>query len=366
MKNNKIPILIFGMTSMPGGIESFVLNYLRHFERGKFQFDILCYNEQPAYFRELTEIGCRVFIIPGRKKYFSCRIKTKKMLRENDYTIIWTNICSLSDVLILKLAIGYKIKRRIVHAHNANNNLNIINNILHKYNKRRIDKYATDFWACSHEAAKFFYPQHILESKKVKIIHNAIDVKKYKFDVASREEKREELNIANRFVVGHIGRFCYQKNHEYLVRIFHEIHKLDESSILLLIGDGELFESVKRKVRLLGLSDCVLFLGLREDIPALLHAMDVFILPSRFEGLPIVLLEAQAASLYSFVSTEITNEGSITNMVSFVDLYFSPRQWAELINKKKNYIRHETYRQIQEKNYDIETEALVLEEYLSE
>jgi glycosyltransferase involved in cell wall biosynthesis len=273
-------------------------------------------------------------------------------------------MCLLSDILILQFAKKQNVAKRIIHSHNSRNMSTLINGVLHTINKKRIEKYATDFWACSQMAAEYFYPHAVLSSDRFKIIHNAIEAERFSFNQASRNTKRKELAIDDALVLGHIGRFTSQKNHEFLLKIFSEIHIRVPNSVLLLIGDGPLYGSIKNYVHILGLADYVHFLGIREDIPELLHAMDFYIFPSIYEGLPIVLIEAQAASLYSVTSTAVSSETAITDMISFVDLKNTHKQWAELIISKTGYKRNNVYEEIQNKNYDIKTESILMEQLL--
>ena len=181
-------ILVFGMTENPGGVESFLINYYRHIDRNKIQFDFLCNtHELVAYEEELIALGGRVFHITARSKN---RNLYKKQLKEvfekhsKEWSAIWVNVCSLANIDYLKLAKKYGINKRIIHSHNSQNMDNTLRGFLHKWNKKRIDDYATDFWACSEDAAKWFYKDDVLS--KAVIIHNAIDVTRLSFD----EEKR--------------------------------------------------------------------------------------------------------------------------------------------------------------------------------
>ncbi|MHB9293770.1 putative glycosyltransferase EpsF [Hollandina sp. SP2] len=365
---DKINILIQGMGNSFGGVENFIINYWRHIDSNKIHFDFICYDKEPVYYQEIIEHGSHVYIIPGRRKnYFSYYKQIKKILTENKYNVIWSNLCSLSDILVLKIAFKKRIKKRIVHAHNSSIKYGqIITKILHWINRERIVKYATDFWACSQTSGNFFYPDMITASSKFRIIHNAIDTKKFIFSQSEREIKRKELNLENKLVIGHIGRFHFQKNHEFLLNIFAEISKNRKDTILLLIGDGELFGDIKSLVELSGLKNNVIFLGLRNDIPKLLHAMDIFVFPSRYEGLPFVLVEAQTAGLPCFFSDTITSEIIITDTIYPVSIHESASRWAEIIINNLNTERKNTLSIIKKGGYDISTEAQAIESYFLE
>jgi glycosyltransferase involved in cell wall biosynthesis len=362
----KLNILIQGMGTHIGGVESFIINYFKYIDHTKIHFDFICYDKAPAYYQEIIGQGSRVYIIPGRhKNYFSNYIQTNEIIEKNQYDVIWSNLCSLSDILLLKIAYKRKINKRIVHAHNSSiKHGKIITEILHFINKKRIIKYVTDFWACSQKAGNFFYPNGITKSPRFRIIHNAIDTEKFAFKKSQRLMKRKELNIENKLVIGHIGRFHFQKNHEFLLKIFIEIYKNRKDAVLMLVGDGELFKDIKSKVELSGLNEHVLFLGSRNDIAELLHAMDIFVFPSRYEGLPFVLVEAQTADLSCFFSDTITNEVIINDNVYPISIQESAFSWSNIILKNLNNIkRKNTLHIIKKSGYDITTEAKIIESY---
>jgi len=180
------------------------------------------------------------------------------------------------------------------------------------------------------------YGKSIDKSKRYKIIPNAVDTEKYKFDPEVRETVRKELGIEDKFVIGHIGRFVYQKNHDFLIDIFSEVYKRNDNAVLLLIGEGALLDDVKAKVHKLALDDVVYFLGARQDANRLYQAFDVFCLPSRYEGLPVVGVEAQIAGLPCVFSSAITKETKFTDYLTFVDLKQSILDWAEIVLNSTN------------------------------
>lgn len=235
---------------------------------------------------------------------------------------------------------------------------------MHKIVKLRIGKYVTNSWACSETAGKFFYTQKIIYSPKYRVINNAINTANFNFDNTVRENTRKILRLEDKFIIGHIGWFGFAKNHVFLIRVFHEIYKREPNAALLLVGDGELRSKIEDMVKSLNLTEVVHFLGIRSDVPALLNAMDMFLLPSNFEGLPVCLIEAQTVSLRCFASTNVSSETAITDLLSFVDLNKSPEEWAELILAKRDYRRVNMTEEIRMAKYDIKNEAVELEQYL--
>ena len=328
-------ILVMGMSKDRGGMETFIMNYYRHIDHNKFQFDFISYNEAPYCAEEIEALGGRCFVITGR---FTDYRKNKKELKDlfashgNEYAALWYNCCLVSDLTILKLAAKYNIPRRIVHAHNSQAMGSALVNMLHSVYKRRMVKYATDFWACSTEAGKFFYSKQLMDSDKFRIIINAIDTENYAFNWETRNNLRNQLGIADAFVLGNVARLDPEKNHSFLLDIFSAVRKRNSKAVLLIIGQGRLEAELKAKAKLLRLEPYVKFLGERTDVPALYCAMDVFVLPSQFEGLPMTLIESQTSGLPSFTSKEaVPQKAAATPLLSFISLHEEPEKWAEII-----------------------------------
>ncbi len=327
-------ILIFGMTENPGGVESFLINYYRHINRDEIQFDFLCNTlNEVAYEEELKQLGARTYHIVSRRQN---RPKYKKQLtalfkeHAKEWDAIWVNVCSLANIDYLKIAKKYDIRRRIIHSHNAANMEGTIRRTLHELNKWTLHKYATDYWACSDEAADWFYKKSIRELTVV--IPNAIDISQYKYDLAQRERTRNELSLTNRFVIGNIGRLHFQKNQSFLIDLFAEYRKRREDAFLFLVGGGEDEEKLRNKVEEAGLTDTVCFAGIRNDIPDLLNTFDFFLFPSLFEGLPIAALEAQANGLPVLMSEGCSQAAVLNNNVEMLSLSAGIECWCNHID----------------------------------
>lgn len=332
-------ILVFGMTENPGGMESVIINYYRAINKNEFQFDFLCNSfEKVAYEDELIAMGGKTFHFPARsqdlKGYHKALTEFFKT-HAKEYHAIWVNVCSLANIDYLKLAKKYGIKKRIIHSHNSQNMDSRLRGILHRWNKRSIEKYATDFWACSEDSSDWFYKPEL--KSKVVIIHNAIDLDKLSFDKEKRENYRSKLGWEKAYVIGNIGRLHFQKNQQFLLDVFDEVVKLLPEAKLVLIGQGEDEMMLREKVEKLSLQDKVYFAGVQYDIKGWLSAFDFFLFPSVFEGLPIVGLEAQANGLPVLASKDvIPNELMINKNFSFISLSENPRVWAEKIIEMKN------------------------------
>lgn len=363
---------ILGEPIVNGGQESFILNMYNNMDLSKIQIDVLTpfYCENNKFKENIEKNGGKVFIgnlsfTNRRKENF--RNYVEKFLRENKYEIVHIQSGSIYSLMIgAQIAKKAGIKKIIVHSH-CGGFKNIKYLIIKKISNRYLLKYPTDYWACSELAAKWKFPKKIIKEKKYKILKNAIDTDKIYFSKKVRENKRKELLIDDKLVFGHIGRFSIQKNHEFLIEIFNEIHKKNKNSILLLIGTGELEDIIREKVKELELSNSVKFLGVRNDINELLNAMDVFLLPSFFEGLPVVGVEAQATGLPVFTSDKVTKELPISELSFYYSLKLSAEKWSEnILNEINNIKRINTTNKIKEKGYDVKLAAKLMQKYYEE
>ena len=361
-------ILIFGMTDNPGGMESCIMNYYRFIDRSKFQFDFLCNFKTMAYYNEVKKLGGNVFFIPKRSENAIEYWKAVNKFFKNhakDYHALWFNTCSLANIDYLKLAKKYGIGKRIVHAHNSQNMDSKLRGVLHNINRSSVSKYATDFWSCSNDSSLFFYKDETIKSDKYKIINNAIDISKYAYNSTVRDKYRKDLGLEGKLVIGNVGRFHFQKNHLFLIEIFKGIVDNNKNAILLLVGQGEDEKKIKAKVKEYSLEKNVKFLGARDDVNNIMQAMDIFLLPSLFEGLAVVLIEAQATGLPCFTSNKVVpKEARFTELLKFINLSNNPQEWIESIEKcSLNNNREKAYLSLIGKNYDIKSEVKKIEKY---
>lgn len=357
-------VLVFGMTENPGGVESVIMNYYRNIDRNKIQFDFLCNTEIVAYSDEIEKLGGKIYKVTARsknRKKFYHELDSFFKNHSKEYEAIWVNVCSLANIDYLKCAKKYNIKTRIIHAHNSQNMDSFIRGLLHRFNRLIISKYATDYWTCSDEASKWFYNKKIINSNKYKIVYNAIDTKKYQFDDNKRKKIRKKLDLEDKLVITNIGRLHFQKNQEFVIKIFNEILKENKESILLLIGDGPDRKKLTDLVKIFKIEKKVKFLGIRKDVNDVMQAADVLLFPSLFEGLPLVMIEAQAADLLIYASKNKIDEKVIINKdrVNLISLEESDKYWAsQIINKsKERYKRKSNNKLLANSNFDIKTEA---------
>lgn len=320
-----------------GGAESFVMNVYRNIDRSKVQFDFLIRSkENGAILKEIERMGGKVTILPSFPTQFLANYKELDRylkVHAKEYKAIHVHANSLVYVKPLALGKKYGIEKRIIHSHNTRSAAGF----LHRMNINRIDKWVTDRFACSNMAGDFMFP-----NKEFRFIPNGIELEKFRFSQETRERIRAKLEIGDTTtLIGHVGRFSYQKNHEKLLDIFTDYHKLNPSSKLMLIGDGEEKEKIHNLVLKKGIKDHVIFAGVVSNVNEYLSAMDVFCLPSYYEGLAIVLIEAQAASLPCIASSSTSPESNCGNVV-YKSLEESPSSWASSIYKMIVNGRHES------------------------
>lgn len=356
-----IRVLQIVTTMNRGGLETMLMNYYRHINRDKVQFDFLVHRQEEGdYEQEILSLGGRIFRVsalnPFSPAYYN---QLNKFFSENKYSIVHCHLDCMSAVP-LYIAKKYGVKNRFAHAHNKSQDKDFkypIKLIL----KRFIPFVSTELFACGKEAGEWMF-----DGKAFTVINNAIDAEKYVFNDSIREIKRQEFNLNNSFTVCHVGRFNPQKNHSFLIDVFAELLKLDPFARLLLIGVGDDMADIQNKVKELSIDKSVAFLGVRSDIPELLMAADAFVFPSLYEGLGIVGIEAQASGLPCFFSECVPFECKVTDDVKFISLEKSPSYWAEQIFKSKGYKRTDNYRQIIDSGYDIISNVEIIEKlYLS-
>lgn len=311
-----------------GGLESMLMQYYRHIDRSLVQFDFLVHREFQADFdHEIQALGGKIHrlprMIPWSRHY-------QKALRSffaahPEYRIVHVHQDCLSSV-ILKAAEQSGVPVRIAHSHSSAQTKDLKYPI-RLYYKRQIPRYATQLFACSKAAGHWMFDGH-----RYQILPNAIDLDRYSPDRQLRLAMRRQLGISeNAFVVGHVGRFHPVKNHAFLLQIFAQVKKQQRDAVLLLIGDGPLRPAMEKRAQKLGVGDSVIFTGVRSDVPQLLQAMDVFAFPSRHEGFPVTLVEAQAAGLPCVISDGVPPECAVAHGVVRLARKAGVQRWAEQI-----------------------------------
>ena len=342
-----------------GGLETMLMNYYRHIDRTQVQFDFLTHRPYDGdYGEEIKALGGKIYHL-SRLNPFSGRYKNelRQFFKEHpEYQIIHVHQDCLSSV-ILKEAEKCGVPVRIAHSHNANQDHNL-KYAIKMYFRRFIPKYATDLFACSGEAGKWMFGD-----APFKVFNNAIDAQSYAFNVEKRNKSRKELGVCDTtLLVGHVGRFSPQKNHSFLIDIFYEIQKRTEAK-LLLVGDGELRADIEKKIADLKLQDKVIMTGVRSDVADLLQAMDVFVFPSHYEGLPVTMIEAQASGLPCLISDKVPIECKKTDLVRQISLNASANIWATAAIDAAKIDRRSTYEEIKNAGFDIAENARKMQQY---
>lgn len=352
VKNKIKPIRVLHVvtTMNRGGLETMLMNYYRHIDRQKVQFDFLEHRDAESdYDQEILSLGGKIYRLPKLNPFsFSYHRKLNAFFHEHqEYSIVHVHQDCLSSIA-LKAAYQNHIPVRIAHSHNASQDRNLKYILKHHYMKK-IPNFATHLFACSKEAGDWMFSKH-----QFTILNNAIDASKFTFNIDKRKLMRNRLGIRNEIVFGHVGRFNKQKNHSFLIDIFYEIQRINKNSVLILIGVGNLEEKIKNKVNKLELTNKVMFLGKRDDVNDLMQAMDVFIFPSRYEGIGIVAVEAQASGLLVIKSDKVPDQCKITPNVISLSLDESPKSWGyqavSSFNKSK---RENMSRYVIKSGYDI-------------
>ena len=340
-----------------GGLETMLMNYYRAIDRTKVQFDFLTHRDFRAdYDDEIEALGGKIFRLPNLNPFSRSYLGAlDRFFREHpEYRIVHSHLDCMSAIP-LKAAKKHGVPVRIGHAHNSSQPRDA-KYLLKLFYKRMIAGQATQLFACSEEAGRWMFG-----NADFRVLNNAIDAGKYAFDAAIRSEVRHELGLpADALVVGHVGRFDPQKNHRFLVEIFE---KMPEDARLLLVGDGVLRPDVEQQAEALGIRDRILFTGVRTDVDRLLQAMDVFLMPSLFEGLPVSIVEAQAAGLPCLISDKVPIECKKTELVTQIPLDASPAEWAEAVLSAAEAPRWDTLEQIREAGFDIRANAEWLQQF---
>lgn len=355
------------------GAQTFIMNLYRNINRNKVQFDFLINSkEKAAYDDEIRQMGGRLIYIPGPSKtnIFRYANYAAGIIKENGpYQCVHGHSLFFNGI-IAEAAYKAGVLIRISHAHSSNDGrLNsFTRNIYRDRMRHKILKYSTDLFGCSKEACEFLFGERCFNDNRVRIINNGIETEKFVFNEEIRVKMREELGIKDStIVVGHVGRFSYPKNHDFLIDIFKKVNEKNRNTLLLLVGDGNLREAIERKVEYLGLSNRVIFAGIRSDVADVLQAMDIFVFPSLYEGLPVTLVEAQASGLPCVISDNITKQVQITDLIHPVSLERSPEYWSKkILEVTKDSLRIDTSSLIRENNFDIYSIAKTLTTFYSE
>lgn len=359
-KNEPLRVLQINSSSTFGGVSQIIYSFYDNINKEKVQFDFLSINESTydVFKNEIESSGGKIYQLKIKSKKirrkFEIYINLKKFLKNHRYEVI--HISSGSFFFNLEIAIiatKCHIKRIIVHSHNSLLNENIFKEKIINLLKPLLAKFSTDFFACSMQAANSMFDKKTIASSNFKIIYNGININNFKFDSDKRNKIRKELNVNDdEILLGNVGRFVYQKNHEFIINLFDQICNKKNNYKLLLIGTGSEKDKIVKKIENYELKDKVIFIDYTKLVNDYMSAMDIFLFPSRFEGLGIVAIESQANGLKTLVSDCLPNELYVSDIIKFlpIDNYNS---WENEIFDLTNFDRREYNKLIKKTNYDI-------------
>lgn len=364
-----------------GGIETLIMNIYRNIDRDKVQFDFLAhYGKLDAdYNEEIRDLGGRIYEMPviktTEKAYYSRIFKyiaaLKRFFKEHpEYRIVHGHMTNTASIY-MPIAKKYgNVECCIAHSHLAQTQKSAgkFTNILTDILRKPLKKHTTDLFACSEAAAAWLFPREDIENGRIRYVHNGVNTDVFCYDLFKRDNAREKLGISHgRTVIGHVGRFYHPKNHEFIIEVFEQYIKIDPNAVLLLVGGGELMPEIQQLVKNKGLENSVIFTGVRSDVADLMQAMDLFLMPSRYEGLPVVGIEAQASGLPCLFSDAVPDEVDITGRCLFLDLNQSASVWADnIVSLLKKYYesdRTATQQEVINAGYDIKQVAKDMQEF---
>lgn len=371
-KDGKIKILQFPIANSKGGITQYVLQNWKFIDKSKFQFDFATMSKQLDFEEDLTKDSCNVFYISCYAEDDEEQFKKefRNILEQGEYDIVHLHTKQWKSMFVEEIAKEVGVKKVIVHAHSTG--IDTIDEQKRNYEIKLHDEtlqnvnehIATDFWACSEDAAKFLFDNKISQDKII-IMKNAIDLEKFRFSEKIRDTYRRELGVGeDEILIGSVGRFAYPKNHEFLLHMFKMLCAERENYKLVLVGDGDKKQEFIDYVYESGLQNKVIFTGFRKDVGGLLQAIDCLCMPSRFEGFPIALVEAQASGVKCIVSDAITDEAVLTDLVTKVPL--NEDLWLKQLLLGINRERAGYHEILAKAGYDFNTQIMELEKLYTE
>lgn len=371
MKKILVYIPAWGKTKYAEGISSFITNLYRYVNRAEFQFDILSFGEMKSFYeKDFHEMGGNIIVFPKHEKGINWRYEIAKQIadyvKKNCYDFVYFNYSLPYDNIIPFLFSKYVPNQKIiVHSHNSGIQASLKN--IHKfvvgYLTKLLDSKEYIHFACSNSAAKWVFRKSNLDS--VTFLNNGVDIDKFMYNEETRKQMRQAIGVKeDEFVIGHVGFFSIQKNQEFLIMLFDILRKESDKYKLILIGDGEDKDRITKEAECRKINENIIFTGAIKNVSDYLQAMDCFVMPSRYEGLPIVAIEAQAAGLPLILSDRITKETKLGANVSFLSLE-DMSKWVTAIEElKNNYHRVDTSDLVKNSGYSMVSTARIFEQRL--
>lgn len=371
MNRKKIKVLQFTVAAGKGGRTLYILNNWKHIDKTLFQFDYITFSKTLDFEQELLDEGCKVFHMScypeeNREQF----IKEMDAILDNGYDVIHIHTSFWVDTIVEERAKAKGIRKIIIHSHNTGHGKHnftkeqqeVAMNLHNKVKSQLTEDIATDFWACSFAAAKWLYGENI-PTDKIRIMKNAIETSKFAYNEEVRQKYRQLFRVEDKYVFGVVGRMSYQKNCEFILRVFKQLCAKKNNCVLILVGKGEKETEYREYVQRNKLEDKVIFTGFRNDVSSILQAIDCLCMPSRFEGFPISLVEAQTAGVRCVVSDRITEEVVISDLITRLPL--DETVWGEELNECRKFDREKYLQIVISEGYDIKQQIIEIEKEYS-
>lgn len=372
MKTNRNVVKVIHMAPLGSGGISKLTVTINELVSDNIKFDYLVFRDRKEFLEDKAiSLGGKKQVVDIENinnnllKFFIKIKEMTKLFKREQYDVVHVDASTPYDVTVALAAKFAGVPTIVMHSHNDDfHGKNILRDMLFPVYKLLMKAAVTDYFTISEKSAEFMFPKSVYKKKRFTLVKNGIDARQYVYNEKTRNRIREELGVQGKVVVGHIGRFVYQKNHDFILEVFSQFHKKRADSVLLLIGEGELLQAMQQKADDMGISDAVIFYGVTYDIPGMLQAMDMFIFPSRFEGLGIVAIEAQASGLPTLCADTIVDEVNVSSRFMRVHGWNADK-WADkmtAVSQQKDN-RSDCVDEIIKAGYDVATTAKQLEQF---
>ena len=355
-----------------GGITSMMINIQKNIDRDKLNFDYLVLHDRHENLEDVViKMGSQKLIASADevnnkwRRVFVRWYRLYRVFKDNDIKVLHLNGGPASDMTMVFIAKLAGVKHVTFHSHNAGNAVyrNKITVVMSKVFKMLMPAFVDEFWACSSLAAQFSFPKSIVKNQKYKFIPNGVALEKFSYNASVREEMRKKLGVEDKFVIGHAGRFNIQKNHEYLIEMFSALHSKCPDAVLILFGEGELYTTIQAKVKNMNLEGSVRFMGTTDEMLKMYQAMDVFVMPSLCEGVPVAGVEAQASGLPVILADTITKEVGVTDCVKYLPLLDDKAEWVREILNFRGFKRYSRCGELKRAGFDEKDVAINFQNY---
>lgn len=363
----------FIMDGKSGGVDNYLLHFLDAVKTENVRIDFLTNEIDTELKEKLRMYHSRIFAVPNLKHPFAQFRRVGRIIKKYRYDTVYLNVSTAIDCAAACSAWYQRVPKRVIHSHASGIDCEsrlkrTVYTWIHKVCRLFLYRFGTDYYGVSENAGRWIFPERIVKSERFQVVLSGIEREAYKYNPEIRSRVRKELlksdDAKESVIIGHIGNFCYVKNYEFLLSIFENVLQREENALLLLVGDGDRRREIERKVRAAGIEKHVRFLGWRKDIPHLVQAMDVFVLPSYFEGLSIAALEAQSAFLPCVLSDTVPREVQVTDVCRFVSLKKDAGEWAEIILSQRKCDREKNHFLENTKMFDLKAQRELLKEIL--